>query len=114
MCVIVFVWCFDDCIVEHAVGKTCVERMATNQVVKVRRESLAACMTCPLCQDLLDEATTVTECLHTCMSFHFLRFLIFFLIFIFNRFFNFFFIYCLGYFLCGLFICFTVFGFGSG
>ncbi|GMI69323.1 DREB2A-interacting protein 2 [Hibiscus trionum] len=36
-----------------------------NQVVKVRREAIAACMTCPLCNKLLRDATTVSECLHT-------------------------------------------------
>ncbi|RZC62598.1 hypothetical protein C5167_024372 [Papaver somniferum] len=34
-------------------------------VLKVRKETLAACMTCPLCSKLLKEATTVSECLHT-------------------------------------------------
>ncbi|KAI3990962.1 hypothetical protein MKX01_026146 [Papaver californicum] len=34
-------------------------------VMKVRKETLAACMTCPLCRKLLKEATTVSECLHT-------------------------------------------------
>ncbi|KAL4352717.1 hypothetical protein GQ457_06G028990 [Hibiscus cannabinus] len=37
----------------------------TNQVVKVRREAIAACMTCPLCNKLLRDATTISECLHT-------------------------------------------------
>ncbi|CAN6439489.1 unnamed protein product [Victoria cruziana] len=37
----------------------------TTQVVKVRRVTLAACMTCPLCKKLLREATTISECLHT-------------------------------------------------
>ncbi|OVA05332.1 zinc finger protein [Macleaya cordata] len=37
----------------------------TSHVVKVRRETLAACMTCPLCNKLLKEATTISECLHT-------------------------------------------------
>nr|DAD36667.1 TPA_asm: hypothetical protein HUJ06_007308 [Nelumbo nucifera] len=37
----------------------------TSQVVKVRRDTLAACMTCPLCNKLLREATTISECLHT-------------------------------------------------
>lgn len=37
----------------------------TSQVVKVRREVLAACMTCPLCNKLLREATTISVCLHT-------------------------------------------------
>ncbi|XWS46924.1 hypothetical protein CRYUN_Cryun14cG0109500 [Craigia yunnanensis] len=36
-----------------------------NQVVKVRREAIAACMTCPLCNKLLRDATTISECLHT-------------------------------------------------
>ncbi|KAJ4851534.1 hypothetical protein Tsubulata_042886 [Turnera subulata] len=39
--------------------------MAANQVVKVRRETIAACMTCPLCDKLLRDATTISECLHT-------------------------------------------------
>ncbi|RVW38164.1 E3 ubiquitin protein ligase DRIP2 [Vitis vinifera] len=37
----------------------------TSQVVKVRRETIAACMTCPLCNKLLKEATTISLCLHT-------------------------------------------------
>ncbi|XVE73009.1 hypothetical protein DITRI_Ditri11bG0083700 [Diplodiscus trichospermus] len=36
-----------------------------NQVVKVRTEAIAACMTCPLCNKLLKDATTISECLHT-------------------------------------------------
>ncbi|KAM7521667.1 hypothetical protein LguiA_011569 [Lonicera macranthoides] len=36
-----------------------------NQVVKVRRETIEACMTCPLCNKLLRDATTIYECLHT-------------------------------------------------
>ncbi|XP_008786096.1 E3 ubiquitin protein ligase DRIP2 [Phoenix dactylifera] len=35
------------------------------QVVMVKRELLAACMTCPLCHKLLRDATTISECLHT-------------------------------------------------
>ncbi|GAB4836009.1 hypothetical protein Ancab_000927 [Ancistrocladus abbreviatus] len=35
------------------------------QVVKVRKDKVAACMTCPLCNKLLREATTVSLCLHT-------------------------------------------------
>ncbi|GAB2287429.1 hypothetical protein Dimus_021806 [Dionaea muscipula] len=35
------------------------------QVVKVRRDKIAACMTCPLCNKLLKEATTISLCLHT-------------------------------------------------
>ncbi|KAJ4753483.1 Polycomb group RING finger protein 1 [Rhynchospora pubera] len=34
-------------------------------VVRVRRDLLASCMTCPLCHKLLRDATTVSECLHT-------------------------------------------------
>lgn len=41
----------------------------TSQVVKVRRETIAACMTCPLCNKLLKEATTISLCLHTCKSY---------------------------------------------
>ncbi|KAG7970137.1 hypothetical protein I3843_07G066700 [Carya illinoinensis] len=40
------------------------EEMAT-QVVKVKRETLEACMTCLLCKKLLKEATTISLCLHT-------------------------------------------------
>ncbi|XP_011042413.1 PREDICTED: E3 ubiquitin protein ligase DRIP2-like [Populus euphratica] len=36
-----------------------------HQVVKVRRETIEACMTCPLCDKLLRDATTISECLHT-------------------------------------------------
>ncbi|KAJ9172041.1 hypothetical protein P3X46_015331 [Hevea brasiliensis] len=36
-----------------------------NQLVKVKRETMAACMTCPLCDKLLRDATTISECLHT-------------------------------------------------
>ena len=36
------------------------------EVVRVRRELLAACMACPLCKKLLRDATTIYECLHTC------------------------------------------------
>ncbi|KAF0890045.1 hypothetical protein E2562_036421 [Oryza meyeriana var. granulata] len=32
----------------------------------VKRELLARCMTCPLCHRILRNATTVSECLHTC------------------------------------------------
>ncbi|KAH6755420.1 DREB2A-interacting protein 2 [Perilla frutescens var. hirtella] len=38
----------------------------SHQVVKVRRETVAPCMTCPLCHKLFREATTIIECLHTC------------------------------------------------
>lgn len=36
-----------------------------NRVVKVRRETIQACMTCPLCRKLFRDATTISECLHT-------------------------------------------------
>ncbi|CAI0448987.1 unnamed protein product [Linum tenue] len=35
------------------------------EVVKLKRAALEACMTCPLCNKLLREATTVSLCLHT-------------------------------------------------
>ncbi|KAL4643397.1 hypothetical protein ACB092_02G088900 [Castanea dentata] len=35
------------------------------EVAKVQREKLAACMTCPLCNKLFIDATTISECLHT-------------------------------------------------
>ncbi|KAJ6797100.1 E3 ubiquitin protein ligase DRIP2-like [Iris pallida] len=35
------------------------------ELVRVRREVLAACMTCPICDKLLRDATTISECLHT-------------------------------------------------
>ncbi|CAJ1902419.1 unnamed protein product [Sphenostylis stenocarpa] len=38
----------------------------SNQVPKVRRDTIVACMTCPLCNKLFREATTISECLHTC------------------------------------------------
>ncbi|XP_042048517.1 E3 ubiquitin protein ligase DRIP2-like [Salvia splendens] len=37
----------------------------SHQVVQVRREALAPCMTCPLCHKLFRDATTIIECLHT-------------------------------------------------
>ncbi|XP_010326435.1 E3 ubiquitin protein ligase DRIP2 isoform X3 [Solanum lycopersicum] len=37
----------------------------TNQLVKVKRDVIAACMTCPLCHNLFRDATTISECLHT-------------------------------------------------
>ncbi|KAJ8559328.1 hypothetical protein K7X08_003386 [Anisodus acutangulus] len=37
----------------------------TNEVVEVNRDTIAACITCPLCHRLLRDATTVSECLHT-------------------------------------------------
>ncbi|KAH0993887.1 hypothetical protein GBA52_005370 [Prunus armeniaca] len=36
-----------------------------SQVVKRERAKLEACMTCPLCNKLFSEATTISECLHT-------------------------------------------------
>ncbi|KAF5462833.1 hypothetical protein F2P56_018808 [Juglans regia] len=36
-----------------------------SQMVKVKRKMLKACMTCPLCNKLLKEATTISLCLHT-------------------------------------------------
>ncbi|XP_062214639.1 E3 ubiquitin protein ligase DRIP2-like [Phragmites australis] len=38
---------------------------AARGVARVRREALSACITCPLCQGLLREATAIAECLHT-------------------------------------------------
>ncbi|XP_065863174.1 E3 ubiquitin protein ligase DRIP2-like isoform X2 [Euphorbia lathyris] len=35
------------------------------QVVKVRREKLAPCITCPLCNKFFRDATTISECLHS-------------------------------------------------
>ncbi|CAH8385780.1 unnamed protein product [Eruca vesicaria subsp. sativa] len=32
---------------------------------KVKRDAVVACMTCPLCDNLLRDATTISECLHT-------------------------------------------------
>ena len=40
--------------------------MVAQQVVKVKRQTLEACMTCPLCHKLLRDATTISICLHTC------------------------------------------------
>ncbi|CAM8925922.1 unnamed protein product [Rhodiola kirilowii] len=39
--------------------------MTAAQVVKVNREKIAACMTCPICNKLFKEATTISLCLHT-------------------------------------------------
>ncbi|XVF57226.1 hypothetical protein PTKIN_Ptkin06aG0187400 [Pterospermum kingtungense] len=36
-----------------------------HRVVKVKRQTLESCMTCPLCNKLLKEATTISLCLHT-------------------------------------------------
>ncbi|KAL6880101.1 hypothetical protein ACP4OV_011666 [Aristida adscensionis] len=34
--------------------------------VRVRRSSVAPCVTCGLCGGLLRDATTISECLHSC------------------------------------------------
>ncbi|KAJ4891344.1 E3 ubiquitin protein ligase DRIP2 [Raphanus sativus] len=39
--------------------------MEGETVAKVKRETVVACMTCPLCDNLLRDATTISECLHT-------------------------------------------------
>ncbi|MCD7450741.1 hypothetical protein HAX54_008302, partial [Datura stramonium] len=39
--------------------------MSNQLVKKVMRESIVACMTCPLCHRLFRDATTIPECLHT-------------------------------------------------
>lgn len=49
----------------------------SNQAVEIKRGVIAACMTCPLCNKLLKDATTISLCLHTCwssLSFNFLFF----------------------------------------
>ncbi|XP_062104110.1 E3 ubiquitin protein ligase DRIP2-like [Humulus lupulus] len=38
--------------------------MMRDKVVKLRAEKVSQCLTCLLCQKLLDDATTITECLH--------------------------------------------------
>ncbi|GJM96564.1 hypothetical protein PR202_ga13414 [Eleusine coracana subsp. coracana] len=38
---------------------------APREVARVRRETLSALMTCPLCRGLLRKATAIAECLHT-------------------------------------------------
>jgi hypothetical protein len=43
--------------------------MMASQIVKVKRDKLAACMACPLCNKLFRDATTISECLHTCQCF---------------------------------------------
>ncbi|CAH2060007.1 unnamed protein product [Thlaspi arvense] len=42
--------------------------MEGDMVAKVKRETVVACMTCPLCDKLLRDATTISECLHTLLS----------------------------------------------
>ncbi|KAL0722015.1 hypothetical protein Bca4012_036614 [Brassica carinata] len=39
--------------------------MEGEMVAKVKRETVVACMSCPLCDNLLRDATTISECLHT-------------------------------------------------
>ncbi|CAH8264259.1 unnamed protein product [Arabidopsis lyrata] len=39
--------------------------MEGDMVAKVKRETVVACMTCSLCEKLLRDATTISECLHT-------------------------------------------------
>ncbi|KAG8092957.1 hypothetical protein GUJ93_ZPchr0012g20456 [Zizania palustris] len=50
----------------HGWGQRRGKRGATGEVVTVKRELLAACMTCPICHRLLRDATAISECLHTC------------------------------------------------
>lgn len=45
-----------------------IDPIEKKMVVKVKRENLEACMTCPLCHKLLKDATTISLCLHTCNS----------------------------------------------
>ncbi|GJZ17050.1 zinc finger, CCHC-type containing protein [Tanacetum coccineum] len=40
-------------------------KMVGEKVVKVGRDEIAACMTCPICDNLFRCATTIPECLHT-------------------------------------------------
>ncbi|XP_078164313.1 E3 ubiquitin protein ligase DRIP2-like isoform X2 [Carex rostrata] len=40
-------------------------RLVARGKVSVKREVLVTCLTCPLCQGLLCDATTICECLHT-------------------------------------------------
>lgn len=42
--------------------------MVSSQVVKVKRDTLRPCMTCPLCHNFYKDATTISLCLHTCSS----------------------------------------------
>ncbi|XP_017238267.1 E3 ubiquitin protein ligase DRIP2 [Daucus carota subsp. sativus] len=35
------------------------------EMVSVKREALVACMTCPICNHIFRDATTISECLHT-------------------------------------------------
>ncbi|GFY85003.1 DREB2A-interacting protein 2 [Actinidia rufa] len=38
---------------------------SSKQVVAIKSERIAACMTCPICHKLFKNATTISECLHT-------------------------------------------------
>ena len=42
--------------------------MVSSQLVKVKRDTLRPCMTCPLCHNFFKDATTISTCLHTCSS----------------------------------------------
>lgn len=37
-------------------------------VSQVKRETMRACLSCPLCDSILRDATSISECLHTCQS----------------------------------------------
>ncbi|KAH1037449.1 hypothetical protein GLYMA_20G225400v4 [Glycine max] len=39
--------------------------VSSSQVVKVKRDTLRPCMTCPLCHKFFKDATTISLCLHT-------------------------------------------------
>jgi hypothetical protein len=39
---------------------------SSEEVARVRRSALSACVTCPIYRGLLREATAIAECLHTC------------------------------------------------
>ncbi|XP_047162764.1 E3 ubiquitin protein ligase DRIP2-like [Vigna umbellata] len=39
--------------------------MTMKRLVRVKRDAIAACMTCPLCNKFLKEATAISLCLHT-------------------------------------------------
>ncbi|KHN14700.1 E3 ubiquitin protein ligase DRIP2 [Glycine soja] len=39
--------------------------VSSSQVVKVKRNTLRPCMTCPLCHKFFKDATTISLCLHT-------------------------------------------------
>ncbi|KAJ4968540.1 hypothetical protein NE237_015241 [Protea cynaroides] len=64
-CFLLFCWHASYLYVREAIPRGYEVLQMTSQVVKVRKATLAACMTCPLCNKLLREATTISECLHT-------------------------------------------------